>query len=136
MISEVQDHPEASVSSLMGGIVDDFRELVRQELRRCPKDRRRSAEDPRGQSDLGLGHRRPLVAGIAFSLMLANLLHVASTPGIADPAAIPLWGCHGIVGVLLAVAGGILVVLGRKKFESIHFVDNQFDQAVKEISNG
>jgi len=136
MITEVQDHPEAGVSSLVGGIVEDFRDLVHQELLLA---RQKISEDLRKTREAslfwGCGLGVIFLAGVAFSLMLANLIHVASTPGGGDPAAIPMWACHGIVGFLLAIVGGILVAMGQKKFESIHLVDNQIGQAVKEISN-
>jgi len=136
MSTEIQDHPEMSVSSLMGGIVDDLRDLVRQELLLA---RDRIAEDLRKTREAslvwGLGIGAFLLSGFAFCLMLANLLHSVTSPGSSDPAAIPMWACHGIVGFLLTIGGVVGVVSGQKRFDSIHLVENQIDKAVKEISN-
>jgi len=79
-----------------------------------------------------LGGGAMFVSGIAFCLMLAHLLHTATSP-VGDPAAVPLWACYGIVGALAAIGGAIAFVVGRKKFESIRLVDSQ---ASKEVSNG
>lgn len=136
MITEVQDQPEASVGSLVSGIVDDFRELVRQELLLA---RQRIAEDLRKTREAtlawALGIGATFFGGIAFCFMLAHLLHTATSP-VADPSAVPLWACYGIVGVLMTVGGAAAFVAGRKKLESIRLLDTQDTQAAKEISNG
>lgn len=136
MSTAVQDHPEASIGSLMGGIVDDFRDLMRQELLLA---REQIAEDLRKTKEAslvwGLGIGAFFLSGFAFCLMVANLLHSLTSPGSGDPASIPMWGCYGIVGVLLTIGGVVGVVAGQKRFDSIHLVDNQIDKAVKEISH-
>jgi len=133
MITEVHDQPEASIGSLVSGIVDDFRDLVRQELLLA---RQRVAEDLRITREAtliwALGIGAALISGIAFCLMLAHLLHTATSP-VGDPAAVPLWACYGIVGVVSSIGGAVAFAAGRKKFESIRLVDNQVD---KEVSNG
>jgi hypothetical protein len=136
MSTELHDHPEASIGSLMGGIVDDFRDLVRQELLLA---REQIAEDLRKTREAslvwGLGIGAFFLGGFSFCLMLANLLHSVTSHGNTDPAAIPMWACYGIVGFLLTIGGVVGVVAGQKRFDSIHLVDNQIDKAVKEISN-
>lgn len=136
MSTEIQDHPEESIASLVGGIADDFRDLVRQELLLA---RQQISEDLQKTREAalvwGLGIGAIFLGGIAFCLMLANLLHTATSPGGSDPAAIPLWACHGIVAVVLWIVGAVGVVGGRKKFDSIHMVENQIDKAMKEISH-
>lgn len=136
MSTEIQDPPEASVSSLVGGIVDDFRDLMRQELLLA---REQIAQDLRKTREAtlvwGLGIGTIFLGGIAFCLMLANLIHAATSPAGSDPATIPMWACHGIVGVLLSLGGAAGMVAGQKKFDSIHLVNKQIDKAIKEISN-
>lgn len=137
MITEVQDQPEASIGSLVSGIVDDFRDLVRQELLLA---RQRIADDLRKTREasliLGLGVGAIFLGGIALCLMLANLLHIATAPAGTDPAAIPLWGCYGIVGILFAIGGSVAVFSGRKVIESIRLIDTtQIEPASKEISD-
>jgi hypothetical protein len=133
MITEVHDQPEVSMGSLVSGIVDDFRDLVRQELLLA---RQRIAEDLRKTREAtlvwALSVGAMLVSGITFSMMLAHLLHTATSPA-GDPASVPLWACYGIVGVVSAIGGAAAFVAGRKKFESIRLVDSQ---ARKEVSNG
>jgi len=132
MITEVHDHPEASIGSLMSGIVDDCRHLVRQELLLA---RQRIAEDLRKTRDGTLAWAIAFgvffLSGVSFCLMLANALH-AATSSVVDPAAIPLWACYGIVGGVLAVGGAAALVAGRRKYESIQLVDTKNS---KETSN-
>jgi hypothetical protein len=133
MITEVQDQPEASVSSLVGGIIDDFRDLVRQEVL---LGRKMVADDLRKSREAGLlwgiGIGVAFLGGVAFCLMLANLLHAITSPAGSDPAAIPMWACHGIVALVMTIGGAILIGLGQQKFDSIHLIEPQNGQAAKE----
>jgi hypothetical protein len=135
MITEVHDHPEGTVSSLVVGIVDDFRDLVRQEMALA---RQHMAEDLRKTRDASLlwgsGLATLFLSAIAFVIAAAYLIHAAALPATAaDPASIPMWGCFGIVGIVLAIGGAFLIAYGRRTFESIRVVD-QIDKTVKEIS--
>jgi len=131
MITDVQDD-RGSIGTLMSGIVDDCRDLVRQELLLA---RQRFAEDMRktreGTLAWAIAFGVFFLSGIAFCLMFAHALYAATSPA-TDPAGLPMWACYGIVGVVLAIVGGAAFVMGRQKFESIRLVDGKSD---KEASN-
>jgi len=63
---------------------------------------------------------------------LVHLIHWISAPAGLDPAKIPLWACHAILGVPLAVIGGVLAWLGRQKVKSINPLHNPATEALKE----
>ena len=54
------------------------------------------------------------VGVLALSWMLVYLLHTLTSPAGTDPASVPLWGCFGIVGVLVAIGGAALLFAGKK----------------------
>jgi len=133
MATEVQQHSEPSLSSLVSGIVNDIQDLVKQQLqltrREIEADLRKSKE---AASLLALGLGIAFLGAIPFCLMLVHLLHWLTSPPPADPAGLPLWACHGLVGVLLLIVGGSLAAVGRNKLNTVHPLDNPATEALKE----
>ena len=133
MATEVQNHSEQSVTSLVTGIVGDVQDLVKQQLhlfrREIEEDLRKSKE---GASLLALGAGVFFLGLFVLCLMLALLLHWLTGPPGLDPATIPLWGCFAIVGVFLGIVGLCLFVAGKKMIASVHPLDNPATEALKE----
>jgi hypothetical protein len=133
MATEVHNHAEPSLSSLLGGIVNDVQDLVKQQFKlarhEIEADLRKSKE---GASILALGVGFVLLGAIMLCLMLAHLMHWLASPSTMDPASLPLWACHAIVGAVLLVPGGFLIVAGKKKIEQINPVQNPATQALQE----
>jgi uncharacterized membrane protein len=134
MATEVQNHPsDQSVTSLVGGIVSDVQDLVKQQMQLMRKevesDLRKTAE---AASLWVAGLVVLFFGGIMLCLMLALLLHWLTGPPALDPAALPLWGCFAIVGVILVIVGLGLFWAGKKMIASVHPLDNQATQALKE----
>jgi hypothetical protein len=133
MATEVNNRSEPSLSSLVSGIVSDVQDLVKQQLqltRQEIEDDLRKARDAAALFAFGVGVC--FLGGIALCLMLAHLLHWLTGPHGLDPASFPLWACHGVVGVTLVVIGGVLACVGRQKMKTVHPIDNQATQALKE----
>lgn len=137
MATEVHNHAEPSLSSLLGGIVNDVQDLVKQQFKlarhEIEADLRKSKE---GASVLALGVGVVLLGAIMFCLMLAHLIHWLATPASSvstmDPASLPLWACHAIVSAVLLVPGGFLILAGKKKIEQINPVQNPATEALQE----
>jgi len=138
MATEVQNHSEQqSLTSLVTGIVNDFQDLVKQQLqltrREIEADLRKTRE---AASIWALGLGVVFLGAIALCLMLAHLIHWLAIPATAaagyDPASIPLWVCYLIVGAVFVGSGWCLVLAGKKKIESVHPLDNPATQALKE----
>jgi len=133
MATEVHNHTEPSLTSLVGGIVNDIQDLVKQQLqltrREIEEDLRKTKE---AASILALGLGIAFLGAIPFCLMLVHLLHWLTSPALTDPARLPLWACHGVVAVVLFVLGASLAAVGRQKFKSVHPLDNPATEALKE----
>jgi len=127
MATEVQNHTEPSLTSLVSGIVNDIQDLVKQQLqltrREIEEDLRKTKE---AASILALGLGIAFLGAIPFCLMLVHLLHWLCLPpgSAADPSHLPLWGCFAIVGGLLTAVGASVAFLGKKKLDTLHPLDH------------
>jgi len=136
MATEVQNHSETeSVAGLVSGIVTDVQDLIKQQLQLTRKeieaDFRKSRE---AASLLVLGIGVLFFGGFTVCLMLAHLIHFLAIPAgvVRDPAAIPLWACHGIVAAVLLAVGGGMAFAGKKKFDSFNPLPDESAQVLKE----
>jgi len=136
MTTEVQNHSETnSVATLVGGIVSDVQDLIKQQLQLTRKeieaDFRKTRE---AASVLAVGAGLLFLGGFAFCLMVAHLIHFLATPaGVTpDSATIPLWGCHAIVAAVFLIGGGGLAFAGKKKFDSFNPLPDESAQVLKE----
>jgi hypothetical protein len=137
MATEVQNHPEQSVTSLVGGIVNDVQDLIKQQIELTRKEIEADFRKTREAASLlfaGIG--MALFGCFAFCLMVAHLIHqLTIRPDLQqwhDPAAIPLWGCYGIVAAVLLLGGGGLAFAGKKKFDSFNPLPDESAQVLKE----
>jgi hypothetical protein len=134
MATEVQHPPtDQSMASLVTGIVSDFQDLVKQQLlltrKEIEADLRKSAA---AASISAAGLAALLLSGFTACLMLAHLIHWLASPAGTDTASIPLWVCYLIVCAVLGAVGWCLTLLGRKKFQSVHPLENPATEALKE----
>jgi len=117
---------EPSLSSLVGGIINDFQSLMKQEAalaRREIADELRKAKQ--AAISLGIGVGILAIGGLLLIFMLVHLLSWAVP-------AIPLWACYGIIGGLLILAGGALLLRAKAKAEYIHVVPERTAETMKE----
>ena len=133
MSTEVEYPPEQTTASLVSGILGDLQLLVVQQFqltRREIEEELRQCAAAAAVFALGIGVF--FLSAIVLCLTVAHLLHwVASPPG-TDPAWLPLWGCHAVVAVVLAVIGGILACVGRAKFKIIEPFQNPITEILQE----
>jgi hypothetical protein len=133
---EVQSPPEQQgFTTLVRGIINDIGDLIKQEFRFAQAEFRSDLRKSR-EAILALAAG----AGVAFlgvlvlTLMLVHLLHWLTLPaGIdPDPARLPLWACFGIVGGVALGIGAVLLVAGKKKFDSFNPLPDETAKTVKE----
>jgi len=137
MATEVQNQNDTSVATLVSGIVTDVQDLIKQQLQLTRKeieaDFRKTRE---AASLLVLGIGVAFFGVFALCLMLAHLIHQLTIPaGVAgsyDPAAVPLWACHGIVAAVFLAVGGGMAFAGKKKFDSFNPLPDESAQVLKE----
>jgi hypothetical protein len=103
---------EPSLAVLLGGIMNDAKDLLIQELTLAKLEVQDELRQIKTATiSLGIGIGVAAVGGILLSLMLVHVL--------AAYTDMPLWGCYGIVGSVLAVLGGVLLAAGTHKAEEI-----------------
>jgi hypothetical protein len=133
MATEVQNQNEAGVAPLVAGIVADFQDLVKQQLRlarlEVQADLRKSKESA---ALLAAGAGLCVLAAFAAVLALGHLLHWLGLPAGADPSALPLWAGFAVVCGVLLIAGWVLVVAGKKKLAALYDPLPGTVQALKE----
>jgi uncharacterized membrane protein YqjE len=118
------DNPP-STAQLVGGIVDDVRKLVRQEVDLARQELKQQWE--RAKTAVGsllIGVSLLIFASFLLSFMLVYILH--------DLAGVPTWGSFGIVGGVLAAVGGFLLALAKQRASSIQIPPPLTTETLKE----
>jgi len=135
MPHEVHTPPEPALTSLLGGIISDFGDLIRQEIRFAKAEVKSDlVKTKEAVTILSIGIGIAALAGLLLVWMLVHLLHWLTLPAGSrlDDATLPLWACFGIVGATLGVIGGLLIQTAIRKFQSFNPLPEQTAKTVKE----
>jgi len=117
---------DTSVTHLVTGIIDDAQHLLKQQAELLKADIRK---DLRQAKEVGIAMiTAGALLGSGGILLLFMLVHLLSW-AIPD---LPLWGSFGIVGGVLAIAGGIVFYRGQEKLETLNPLPEQSAEAMKE----
>ncbi len=116
---------EPSFVSLLGGIANDAKELLLQEVALTKREVEYGLRKAKTAA-IALGIAIGIIASGGILLMLA-LVHVLDAFTM-----VPLWGCYGIVASVLVVLGGVLLVAGKTKAEALDVVPQQTVVRMKE----
>jgi hypothetical protein len=125
MPDNVQTESPPSVASLVGGIIEDAQRLVQQELRLARRELQNEWDKTKVAALsilIGL-----VVCGLAVMFLGATLVYL-----LHELAGMPLYGANAIVGILLAVIGGILFYGGSKKASEVNLVPPQTAETLRE----
>lgn len=121
-------HPpsaEPSLASLVGGIINDARDLLLQEFTMAKlevrDELRRSKE---AAISFGVGIGVAAVGGILLILMLVHLLHMYTE--------LPLWGCYGVVGGILVLLSLFFLYSGKRTTQEIDVIPPETVDTLKE----
>jgi len=126
MATDLKPAPDASVTELVGGIINDAQELIKQQFELLKHEVKEDFQKSRDASLLmGVGGVVGLVGLIHLTLMLVYLLQWAAP-------SLPLWACFGICGGLVAIVGGGLLYAGIHKFSTFNPLPDETAQALKE----
>lgn len=132
-MNEPRSTVEPSTMGLLGGIISDFGDLIKQEIRFAKAEFKSDLGKTReAATALGIGVGVASLSGLLLVWMLVHLLHWATSPTGADPARLPLWACFGIVGLVLGGIGGVLMASGIRKFQSFNILPDETAQTIKE----
>jgi hypothetical protein len=133
MATDTPNRSDQSLTGLVSGIVSDFQELLKQQLRLT---RQEVKEDLRKAKEatwlLVLGVAIGFLAAIPLLLGVAYWLHnLLLPPEARDPASLPLWGCLVLVGAFVGAVGAAVAFRGKSKMEHIAPLE-ETAQALKE----
>jgi len=127
MADRIQTSSDPSVTSLLGGIVNDAQELIKQQLalfkHELKDDMNRARE---ALPSLGLGVSVAVATIFLLGLTIAHLLNWSF-----GEAHLPLWGCYAIVTVVFGAAACAMLYFAKKNLESLP-MSHQAAEATKE----
>jgi len=111
----------------VSGIIDDAQRLMVQHAELLKADIRKDLHDAKEAGYvLGLGGVLLGAGGLMLLFMFVYLLDWLCYPQL------PLWGSFGIVGGVLAIAGGIFFFRGQQQLDKINPLPENSVEAVKE----
>jgi multidrug transporter EmrE-like cation transporter len=126
MAANVQSGSDVSVTSLVGGIVNDAQELMKQQFAllkaEVREDMRKTTE---ASTALGVGVAATLLGGIVLCFAAAHLLSWAFPT-------VPLWVWYAVVGGVVTAVGVGLSCMALQKFRSFNPLPDQTAEALKE----
>jgi hypothetical protein len=120
-------HPssEPSLASLVGGIINDAKDLLLHEFVMAKLEMQDELRKTKSAAiSFGIGAGVAAVGGLLLIIMCVHLLEALTD--------IPLWGCYGIVGGVLLVIGLILLASAKKTAEKIDVVPPKTIETLKE----
>jgi len=125
VVPEKRKSPNRDPTAVLGAIARDSARLAGQHADLL----RRELREGLGESGVALatmatGAGLVAVGGVLGSLMLVHGLHRASR--------VPLWGCYGLVGGLLATAGVGLVGAGGRRVANIDLLPRETIAALRD----
>jgi hypothetical protein len=106
------------LASLVGAIARDTERLVGQHVDLLRSEFREGLHGaPAALAAIGAGAGLVAAGGLLGSLMLVHGLHKSTR--------IPLWGCYGLVGGVMAAVGGGLVLAGTRRAAALRVVPRE-----------
>lgn len=123
MAIDVSSRREPSVTSMVGGIVNDVQELTKQQLALFKHELiadLRATKSAAISSSIGLVGI--VLGGILLCLAVVYLLNWATI--------LPLWACFGLVGLGIFAGGAGMLYASKKQIES---VTPLFGESTKEL---
>lgn len=103
---------DAPMSTLVRGALDDVRDLFREEIALARAEVRQEITKA---SSAGVSFGGAAVAGWFAGMFILAAIAL----GISEGFHWPYWAGFGIIGVLLAIAGGIFYASGRRAMSSM-----------------
>ena len=118
---------QESIGDLVRGILNDLRQLIREEVALARVEMREQASRAKlAASALGVA-----AAALAFGVMF---LLVAIAVGIADLLDWPVWAGFLSMALLLTMGGVLMFAAGRRRLRMVHAVPEQTVETLKENS--
>jgi hypothetical protein len=114
-----------SMASLVGGIVNDAQQLIRQEMLLARREVQQELDKTKTAAlSFGAAVAVLTLGAILLCFMLVYVLHEA--------AGLPLWGSFASVGAVFAILGGILLAVAKNQASDISLVPRQTVETMRE----
>jgi VIT1/CCC1 family predicted Fe2+/Mn2+ transporter len=114
-----------SMSSLVGGIVQDAQQLIQQEMMLA----RRELQQELDKAKTAAVSFGAAVVVLALGAILLCFMFVAL---LSEMAGLPWWASFAIVGAVLAVVGGSLLAVAKNKASEVSLVPRQTVETMRE----
>jgi hypothetical protein len=116
---------DPSLASLIGGIINDTKDLLLHEFTMAKLEMQDELRKTKtAATSFAIGAGVAVAGGLLLILMLVHLLATFTT--------IPLWGCYGIIGGVLLIIGLIFLTTSKITAEQIEVVPQQTVETLKE----
>lgn len=126
MSADLHTNSGPTLTHLVGGIIGDAQALLKQQLALFRTEMKQDIKRTK-QALVAL------VAGLALVSVGATLLCFMAVYGLqAMWPQLPLWACFGVVGGVLAAAGGIGFYSAVRQFQEFNPLPDESAQALKE----
>jgi hypothetical protein len=123
---DLKSPDEASVTTLVSGIIQDAQQLAKQQFELFKHDIRQELKKTQEAAvAMASGACVAFVGVLLLAVMLVQLLNWLVP-------ALPSWVCFGIVGLLIVIVGGTLLYAGKAKAETVNPAADESVQALKE----
>jgi VIT1/CCC1 family predicted Fe2+/Mn2+ transporter len=133
MSIETQEPVAPSTTALVGGIVDDMQDLLKQQMQltrmEITKEIQNAAE---AVAYFVIGGAILFFGAFFVGFGLVHLVHWASAAAGSDPAAVPLWVCYMLLGIPLLLTGAVFTWLGSQRLRAVHPLQNPATDALKQ----
>ena len=115
MAQDTSSRSEASVATLIGGIVNDAKDLLLHEFTIAKLEMQQELRKTKSAAiALGVGAGIAAIGGLFLLLMCVH--------GLVRLIDIPVWGAYGLVGTILLIIGAVLLARGKQTVEQIEVI--------------
>jgi uncharacterized protein (DUF983 family) len=122
---DLTQQTKPSLSSLLLGLMEDFKLLLSQEVRLARHEIQQEMAKARAAAvSAAIGVGLLAVGGLMLVIMLVHLLQWLTN--------LPLWVCYGIVAMTLLSGGMLLVRKSKSNVSDVHLVPWRTVQTMKE----
>jgi len=125
MATQSSPSSDPSLASLIGGIINDAKDLLLHEFLMAKLEMQNELRKTKATvMSFAVGAGIAAVGGLLLILMLVHLLDAYTD--------LPLWGSYGVIGGGLLIVGLIVLRMGKRTAESIDVVPQQTIETLKE----
>jgi len=127
MLATEHDHDtEQGFATLVTGIISDAQKLAAQQVALFHEELKHDIEERKNAAI-------PFVVGGVIALLASIFICLTAAHALVFVwPELPLFAAYGIVAIFLSAVGGVLILVGKSKFDSLHPIAEKSVKALKE----